>query len=183
MSLQHRRSFVSSCRSCVLTLIFALSLAMVLHSVSLGLLRLLIPTGVQLKACRGSLPLSILNTCPRYFQQRLFINIETSSCFIFSLNVLFDLNSFQCVFVIFLIFHLFSKAFSFSSISLVDFQLSQPYVRTGNIHELNRLSYVLLPSGFDLQTFASCLKALDARAMRVLISDVASPSYDILLPK
>jgi hypothetical protein len=86
------------------------------------------------------------------------------------------------VFVIFLR-HLFSKAFSFSTNSLVDFQLSQPYVSTGNIHELNRLSFVLLLSDFDLQTFVSCLKALDARAMRVLISDDTSPSYDILLPR
>jgi hypothetical protein len=97
MSLQHRRYFASSCKSCVLTLIFALSLVMVLRSVSLGLPRVLVPAGVQLKACRGSHLLSILNTCPRYFQRSLFINVETSSCFVSSLNVLFDLNSFQCV--------------------------------------------------------------------------------------
>jgi hypothetical protein len=77
--------------------IFALSLAMVLCSVSLGLPRLLVPAGVQLKACRGSLLLSILNTCSRYFQRSPFINVETSSCFVSSLNVLFDLNYFQCV--------------------------------------------------------------------------------------
>jgi hypothetical protein len=71
---------------------------------------------------------------------------------------------------------LFSKAFSFSSVSLVDFQLSQLFVSTGNIHELNRLSFVLLLSGFDLQTFVSCLKALETRAIRILISDVTSPS-------
>jgi hypothetical protein len=82
----------------VFTLIFALSLAMVLRSVSLGLPRLVVPAGVQLKAYRGSLLLSILNTCPRYFQRRLYINVETSSCFVSSLNVLFDLNFFQCVF-------------------------------------------------------------------------------------
>jgi hypothetical protein len=80
----------------VLALIFALYLAIVLRSVSLGLPRLLVPAGVQLKACRGSLLLSILNTCPRYSQRRLFINVEISSCFVSSLNVLFDLNSFQC---------------------------------------------------------------------------------------
>jgi hypothetical protein len=118
MSLQHQRSFASSCKSCVFILKYALSLMMVLRSVSLGLPRLLVPIGVQLKGCPESLLLPILNTCPRYFQRRLFI--KTSSCFVSSLNVLFDLNSFQCVSVIFLR-HLFSKAFSFSSVILVDF--------------------------------------------------------------
>jgi hypothetical protein len=70
----------------VVTLIFALSLVMVLRSVSLGLPRLLVSTGVQLKACQGSLLLFILNTCPRYFQRRLFINVETSSFFVSSLK-------------------------------------------------------------------------------------------------
>jgi hypothetical protein len=109
MSLQHRRSFASSCRSCVLTLIFALSLAMVLRSVSWS----------STPSCSCRCP---VESTSWYFQRRIFINIETSSCFVSSLNVLFDLNSFQCVFVIFLK-HLFSKASSFSSISLVDFQL------------------------------------------------------------
>jgi hypothetical protein len=85
VSLQHRRSFASSCRSCVFTLIFVLSLAMVLRSVSLGIPHLLVPAGFQLKACRGSLLLSILNTCLRYFQRRFFINVEASSCFLFLL--------------------------------------------------------------------------------------------------
>jgi hypothetical protein len=97
MSLQHRRSFASFSTLRLFTLIFALSLMTVPRSVCLNLPRLLVPTGVQLKVCRWSLFLSILNTCPRYFQPHLFINVETSSCFVSFLNVLFDLNSFQCV--------------------------------------------------------------------------------------
>jgi hypothetical protein len=76
MSLQNRRSFASSCKSCVFTLIFALSLMMVLPSVSLGLPRFLVPIGVQLKTCLGSLSLSILNTCPRYFHEAFLSTVR-----------------------------------------------------------------------------------------------------------
>ena len=85
----------------------ALSLVMVLRKVSLGLPLFLVPSGDQVKACLGSLLLSILRICPMYFQRRLLINDETSSCLVSSLSVLFVLKSLQLVFVI-LRRHLFS---------------------------------------------------------------------------
>jgi hypothetical protein len=72
---------------------------------------------------------------------------------------------------VFVIFrrHLFSKATSFFSIVIVDFQLSQPYVSTEITHALNSLIFVWLPSVFDLKMFESLLKALAARAIHVIM--------------
>jgi hypothetical protein len=73
---------------------------------------------------------------------------------------------------VFVIFrkHLFSKATSFLSIVIVDFQLLQPYVSTEITHALNSLIFVWLRSVFDLQMFDSLLKTLAARAILVIIS-------------
>ena len=117
-----------------------------------------------------------------YVQRHFLMMFVTYSCFVSSLSKSFDLKSFQLVFVIFLR-HLFSKATSFLSIIAVDFQLSHPYVNNRISLALNSRSLMCLLAIFDLQMFESLLKALEARAIRVLISELVSPSAVILLPK
>jgi hypothetical protein len=60
---------------------------------------------------------------------------------------------------------LFSNAF-------VAFQLSQPYDRIGIMFELNKLSFVVLLRVFDVQMLRSLFKALDARAIRCMMSPI-----------
>lgn len=65
--------------------------------------------------------------------------------------------------------HLFSKLLRFWSVSLVDFQLSQLYVRNGMMLELKSLHVVLFVIIFNLQMFVSLLNASGASAVRTLI--------------